>query len=181
MSMVLPGRSILLTLVAVMLLVPFAASAHATPSQSSLRATHNGKPIPLKEVGNHHCTDIAYPVLTCFDTNAQVEKFMASKRASVSRTNADEPVSTADCVEYAVFYEHSSYGGKALYACVNYSNLHTIGWGDRISSSYHIRLGYCVYNDTNYVSNGYCPGTNISNYGNIGRNDKVSSISFSPQ
>ena len=101
------------------------AAAAATPKGDQLRATLDGKPIPLAEVGKHYCHDFAYPEIKCYSSSLVLE---------ASTTTTEVLSLLAGGVTYVTVYDYSYYSGSYMHISEDYIALSTIGWNDRISS-----------------------------------------------
>lgn len=121
--MVRRGRLLLLcaATTAFLLNVPVAAGGQ------NLRATANGEAISLREAGGMSCHDLAFPVLTCYPTSAEmldaVDSWLKDSRAAAAAT-----------IGYVVVFEHGAYAGAAQTISRDYSYLGDIGWNDKVSS-----------------------------------------------
>jgi hypothetical protein len=113
--------SLVATLVAALLLPP-AASA----SQPSIEITADlaGRAIPLAEVSEHHCHDLDFPRIHCFDTASELSLALRPVLGLLGVT----------ATSYVQVFEHAWYGGGSMTMSQDYTVLATIGWNDRISS-----------------------------------------------
>lgn len=62
------------TLVGGLLVLIGLAVPAMTPADTGLRAELDGHPIPASEIGRYHCHDGRYPLVTCFHTEAEVQR-----------------------------------------------------------------------------------------------------------
>lgn len=102
---------------------------------ATIRVDVEGRPIRARDVGRYHCHDFDYPQIHCFRTSRTLERAVAPRLAPRSKPGAalGEPLGTT-ALSYVRVYEHSYFGGSSAYFSVNYTDLRTIGWNDRISS-----------------------------------------------
>ncbi len=101
----------------------------------TVRADLEGRSIPLRQVGGHFCHDFDYPRIHCFRTNDALDRAVAPRLAVRTRSRTAETGSLAvSALSYVRVYEHASFAGASAYLSVNYTDLRTIGWNDRISS-----------------------------------------------
>jgi hypothetical protein len=107
----------------------------AAPVQAAdrLRATLDGKPISLDVASTLSCSDVDYPVLTCYRTSAELEAAMAATASSLDLAMSGTALATTS-TGYVVVFEHGQYAGAAMAYTHDYSCLCTIGWNDKISS-----------------------------------------------
>jgi hypothetical protein len=84
-------------------------------------ASLDGKPIPLREVGDWYCDDLSFPLIRCFSEAADLE-------AAVSTLLAQQ------AVVYVTVYDYPTYSGSYMHVSQDYNILALIGWNDRISS-----------------------------------------------
>lgn len=124
-----PGWLVVLGLLALGLAAPVQAA-------DRVRATLEGKPISLDVARTLSCSDVDYPVLTCYRTAAELEAAMAASAASASSLDLSlsGAAAAATSTGYVVVFEHGQYAGSAMAYTQNYSCLCTIGWNDKISS-----------------------------------------------
>jgi len=118
------GVGVLLTMTA--LVAPSAAGA------GGVRAVLDGAPISLERAGELACHDFDYPVLTCFETSAELEAVAAERAVKQSVLGTD--ATAASATGYIVVFEHGAYAGAAALLSSDYSYLGDIGWNDKISS-----------------------------------------------
>ena len=92
-------------------------------------ATLEGRVISVRASADLACHDLAYPRITCFGTTAKMEADVAQvlERGGLK---AARTLATG----YVIVYEDAGFGGSSRTLSVDYSNLGTIGWSDRISS-----------------------------------------------
>jgi hypothetical protein len=161
------ARAVLLALVIAGLLVP---SAQAT----GVRASLDGRPIPLDQVGGLACHDFEYPLIRCFDSVASLD---ADVSTEVSR-HILRPELAVAASGYVIVYEHAQYGGanpKVLSSDVAW--LSDIGWNDKISSFKSFGASGVFYENSPNGGFGYYFGatTRVPTL-NAAYNDKFSSF-----
>ena len=114
-----PFRAIVMV-AALIWFAPMSAAA-AEPSVSL-----DGRPISVELAADLACHDLIKSRVVCFRTTTEME------------SDALELVSQAGfalaSTGYVVVYENQSYGGASRTLSIDYANLATIGWNDRISS-----------------------------------------------
>ena len=78
-----------------------------------------------------------------------------------------------------ILYEHSDFNGRSIIISSNISNLHRIGWGDRVSSFRILSGMWTLYVDVNYMHPMVTLGPGDYNWiGAVGfPNDALSSLS----
>lgn len=142
---------------------------------ASLTATAmlDGSPIPLRSVGDHHCHDLIWPVIRCFQTARERDADVAVMMRDLALA------STA----YVTVFQHEAYGGVSITFASDQSNLASIGWNDVITSFKSLNGGHPKSWD-----NANCSGTPawqwatgawVPNVGS-GANDKISSLKNVP-
>jgi hypothetical protein len=99
----------------------------ATVGATGVRAVLDGTPITLKEAASLSCHDFDYPVLTCFENSAQMEKVAAERFAA-------RDAMAAASSGYIVVFEHGAYLSPSRTISQSYSYLGDIGFNDKISS-----------------------------------------------
>jgi hypothetical protein len=114
--------------IAVLVAVIGFATAGATFAGDGLRATLDGRPIPISRVGQLNCHDFDYPVIRCFSSPDALSADIES-RLSSSATGAFLLLSG-----FVTAYEHDNYGGASISLSTDQPSLSSIGWNDRISS-----------------------------------------------
>jgi hypothetical protein len=100
---------------------------------SSPFAMLDGHRIPLAEVANYHCSDLAYPEIDCYTTSAARNLAVASRNRTQS-ANGVAGVNSLTSSGYVIAYREPSYAGSSVILSQDYSNLTSIGWNDVISS-----------------------------------------------
>lgn len=112
------------------------ALALAAPALAAdkVRATLDGKPISLADASELSCSDVSYPVLTCYRTEAELEAAMDASSSSLQLTLNAGVAAGVTSTGYVIVFEHGQYAGAALAITHDYSCLCTIGWNDKISS-----------------------------------------------
>lgn len=114
------------TIVLVVILLVFApASVRAAEPSIDL----DGTPISVEEAAALSCHDLLVDRVTCFRTSAEME---AAVHDLVRRATMKGLAVAA--TGYVVVYEDAWYGGSSRTLSVDYANLASIGWNDRISS-----------------------------------------------
>lgn len=105
-----------------------ASGVTASSEAIAIRATLDGRPIPLSAVSSYDCHDRAFPLIHCFTTSAALA---ADEAATQSATPA-----IASTTAFVRWFADVNYGGPYFDAYFSYADLSTIGWNDRISSFY---------------------------------------------
>lgn len=143
----------LVGLLAALSMAPAPALAVSTDTQ--LAATLDGKPLPLKQIGNWYCNDFAYPLIRCYSNPGSLEVAVNS-------------ILSATAVNYVIVYDYTTFGGSYMYMSQDYTALVTIGWNDRISSFVALNGedGH-FYTDWFYGGTGYyfCCNQQVSSLG----------------
>lgn len=142
------------------------------PASRGPTATLHGTPIPLVSVGNHHCHDLAWPVIRCFPT-------ADDRDADAERTSRQQSL---DSVSYVVAFEHDNYAGVSITFSRDQPNLSTIGWNDAITSFKSLNGGHPRFWDNANYGTPYwqwATGAWVPNVGS-GPNDKISSLKNVP-
>lgn len=109
---------------AVLILVTAAlipSAARAGQPIDRVTAVLDGKPIPLREVGDWYCDDFSFPVIECFSEAAELEASVFALAAVQS-------------VDYVTVYDYPGYAGSYMHVSQDYNILALLGWNDRISS-----------------------------------------------
>ncbi len=137
---------------------------------AAISADLEGREIPAIEVGQYHCHDLDFPRLHCFRSSAAVERevdrFLRGRGESSTLRSAQ-----VLAVNYVRIFADAGYGGSSMYLSVNYDNLSSIGWNDRISSfkalnslrgSFHTgsygdgsAYGFCCNQQVTYVGSAF--------------------------
>jgi hypothetical protein len=104
------------------LAMPMAAAS------DGIHAELDGEPVSLEQLDELSCDDFEYPVLTCFATSEELEAAAPARFRSVHRVRA------AATSGYVIAWEHADYGGSSRAMSIDYANLGSIGWNDRITS-----------------------------------------------
>jgi hypothetical protein len=97
---------------------------------AQIKAVLYGRPIPLKEVANHHCHDLDAPSYRCFDTEAERDADALSFLVDDGLLQA----LSASSFTYALAYAAINYGGSSIMISAPMPDLGQIGWNDTISS-----------------------------------------------
>jgi len=104
----------------------------AAAGGDKLRATLDGKPISLDVAATLSCSDVNYPVLTCYRTSAELELAMAASPSTLDVSLSG--LAAATSTGYVIVFEHGQYAGASMAFTQNYPCLCTFGWNDKISS-----------------------------------------------
>ncbi|MBI2763652.1 MAG: hypothetical protein HYX54_07895, partial [Chloroflexi bacterium] len=123
------------------------ASVAGAPS-GALRATVDGRPIPLAAVGSLYCHDLDYPLIRCFRDESAL-------RADEERAAA---LVGSGATLWVTWYRDASYGGPAFDAAWSWPDLATINWSRQISSF----RSYSGANPRWYVLPNYAGGVSVS-------------------
>jgi hypothetical protein len=115
-------RSALVPMLITALLLPPAVTA-AEPSVA-VTADLAGKAIPLAEISEHHCHDLDFPRIHCFDTASELSLALQPVPGLLSVT----------ATSYVQVFEHAWYGGGSMTISQDYGVLATVACNDRISS-----------------------------------------------
>ncbi len=108
----------------------------SSESGSEAHAIYQTEVIPLSDVARHHCHDVQYPLIRCFDTAEERDNDMqteAEGATSVS-SSADDEVTQMTVLLYVTFWEHADYGGVSFTASQPIDHLGDYGWNDAITS-----------------------------------------------
>ena len=108
------------------------AAAPALAGGDKLRATLDGKPISLDVAATLSCSDVDYPILTCYRTSGELEVAMAA--ATSDDLTLSTGLAATTSTGYVIVFEHGQYAGASMALSQNYTYLGTIGWNDKISS-----------------------------------------------
>lgn len=157
--------------------------AGAAPSTSlgsgGLRAVYQGVPIPLSQVASHHCHDVMYPLIECFDSGSARDLDLAAHDASNAPSSAS---ASALLTSYVTWYEAINYGGSSFTASSSYSDLSSISWDNRISSFKSLNGGRPKWwQNSNFsgISWHWLAGAQIPDVGSSA-NDQFSSVQNVP-
>lgn len=140
----------LLFVLSLALSAPSVAAASVQPSSTdpsgdSVRVIYMGQPIEPTQASHHFCHTRDYPMVQCFDTQAEVDADLgwieprapgdpgsaAPASRSRSRVNGMSPAFVGP---YTIAYWDANYGGTALTLYSAVPSLGAIGWNDSISS-----------------------------------------------
>lgn len=91
-----------------------------------VRATADGRPIPLAEVSSLYCHDLAYPVIRCFHDEPAL-------RADEKQAKATA-LGGLSVTVWVTWYRDAGYGGPAFDAAFSWPDLAAINWSRQISS-----------------------------------------------
>lgn len=122
------GRRALLGSVALIASLAVSASpatGSAADTSRPLRATLNGRSIPLRQVRQHHCHNLRNPTIRCFSRASTRDKDLGVGGSLVF---------AAASTPYVTFFEHAYYGGASLVVADPIPHLGVLGWNDAISS-----------------------------------------------
>lgn len=134
------------------------------------RAELDGRSIPLRSVGKHHCHDLDYPRITCFATRKRLGAELDA--AAVARG--------ITALSYVRIYEDEAYQGSSMALSQGYANLGSIGWNDRISSFRVLNDGAGVFREhagPSGASYAFCCDDAVTNLGSW--NDIISAVTGS--
>lgn len=168
-------RLVLVRALLVLGLASWVTSAGAqapNPDSSGPAAVLEGSPIPLRSVGDHHCRDLARPVVRCFLTAAQ-------RDADIEVLIRDRAL---DSTPYVVVFQHEDYGGPSISFSADQANLALVGWNDAITSFKSLNGGHPKFwENASYGTPSWqwAAGAWVSNVGS-GANDKFSSLKDVP-
>jgi len=109
------------------LLMALAVSSPARAAAPEIRATLDGRDIPIAEVARHHCHDLDFPVISCFAK-------ATDRDTSVSVELGQVQLAAAAGVPYVTVYDFSGFTGSSMVISQDYDALVTIGWNDKVSS-----------------------------------------------
>lgn len=144
----------------------------AGPADAADRAISlDGEPISVERAAEIACHDLDPEAVRCFESTAEME---ADIRVMLGMGQGMAAAVLA--VGYVIVYEDTLYGGASRTLSVDYANLSTIGWNDRISSfksfgaSGHFREHA---NPPSGFTYSYGSSTQVSNVGSA-YNDKFS-------
>jgi hypothetical protein len=102
-------------------------STPAMAAAPEVRATLDGRPIPVSEIPDHDCDDLDYPLIRCF-TGAP-----DGDASAVVEIGPLRLAGTAG-VAYVTVYSGAGFSGSSLVISQDYDTLAVVGWNDRISS-----------------------------------------------
>ncbi|MEW5992394.1 MAG: hypothetical protein AB1736_13765 [Chloroflexota bacterium] len=127
-----------------------------------------GRPIPLIAVAEHHCHDLDFPRIRCFQTAAELSAALELNLGLLSLA----------ATSYVQVYEYSWYGGSSMVMSQDYSVLAWIGWNDRISSFRALNSETGSFHWDWFYGGGtpytFCCNQNVSSLGIW--NDNISSV-----
>jgi hypothetical protein len=123
------------------------ASAVPTTSGASVpivTADLEGTPIGIAEVSSYYCHDLDYPKIHCYENSTALE-------AAVSSIESDRAALSGDAaagLQYVKLFDLTGYAGQFIILSINYDNLSTIGWNDKVSSFIGVNnLSFGLWND----------------------------------
>jgi hypothetical protein len=116
-----------------------------------IRAMMDGKPVSLERLDE----------LTCFATSEELEA------AAPARFRAVHGVEAAAASGYVIAWEHADYNGSSRAMSIDYANLGSIGWNDRITSfkSFGATGRFWQHSPWDGWSYGFGGSTRVSNVG----------------
>jgi len=91
-----------------------------------LRATADGRSIPLAAVSSLYCHDLAYPLIRCFHDEPALR---ADEKQAQTTALAGLSITV-----WVTWYRDAGYGGPAFDAAFSWPDLATINWSNQISS-----------------------------------------------
>jgi hypothetical protein len=158
----LPVRSFaFLFVLSVALSAPAGAAGSVHPSASDLNgdpvtATYMGQPIEPTEASHHFCHTRDYPVVRCFDTQAEVDADLGwieprapgdpGPASGAAGSQASLNGMSPDFVgAYTIAYWDINYGGTALTIFGAVPNFGVLGWNDNVSSIKSVNCGIPRY------------------------------------
>jgi hypothetical protein len=168
--------------------VAASASSAADPQANALTATYMGQPIDPREASHYFCHTRDYPVVRCFDSQAEVDADLGwiepqapgDQSAAVSVTDPDgsaDGLSPEFTGPYTIAYWDINYGGNSLTLYSAVSNLSALGWNDSISSIKSVNCGIPRYwTDAGYSGTYWQNGCNSWSPNLYAQNDTFSSV-----
>lgn len=151
----------------------------ATPD--GLTAEYRGHEIALGEVASHHCHDLAYPVIQCFDSAAErdLDLILETVADTTLRPLGPEPEPQ---MSYVTWFAAANYAGSSFTASQSYADLGVLSWNDSISSFKSLNGGRPKWwQATNYTGTSWrwLAGAQVSYVGDPA-NDQFSSVANVP-
>jgi hypothetical protein len=86
--------------------------------------TLDGRRIPVTAIAKHHCHDLEFPVVRCFNDAAARDQTLS----------AEVGIESLSAVAYVTMYDGSGFSGGSFLVSQDYDALAVIGWNDRVSS-----------------------------------------------
>jgi hypothetical protein len=154
------------------------SSSAADPQANELTATYMGQPIDPREASHHFCHTRDYPVVRCFDSQAEVDADLdwIEPQAPGGHGSVDG-MSPEFTGPYTIAYWDANYGGNALTLYNAVSNLSALGWNDSISSIKSVNCGIPRYwTDAGYSGTYWQNGCNSWSPNLYAQNDTFSSV-----
>ena len=154
----------------------------AADDQRHIIADLAGRRIASTAVGDYHCHDFDFPVIHCFTTATEVEAAVAAlgvdPRPEQPPGNGAADALGVLATNYVRIFADAGFAGSSAYLSVNYSNLSSIGWNDRISSFYGMNTARGEFREHEGYGGftyGFCCNQQVSYVGDS-YNDKFSSV-----
>ena len=158
----------------VITLIILAAAAQpgtvAGAGSGRITADLDGRSISIRSIARQHCHDFDHPRIHCF----------SSRRAA--ETDAGRWLGAAGAApliqNYVRIFADAGWAGASMYLSLNYSNLGTIGWNDRISSFKGLNsLSGTFWTEAAYAGYSYsfCCNAQVTYVGDF-YNDRFSSV-----
>jgi hypothetical protein len=174
--------SSLLVAVATALVMP--SCAYGVDRTQDPTATYMGQGIDPREASHHFCHTRDYPIVRCFDSQAEVDADLGWVEPQApgqnGRPTADAAASSSPPAftgPYTIAYWDINYGGSALTLYYAVGNLDALGWNDAISSIKSINCGVPRYwTDANYSGVYWQNGCNVWSPNLYSQNDMFSSV-----
>ena len=171
-------------LLAVVWFAVLPGAAGAEDPAPGLTATYYGQRIDPREASHHFCHTRDYPIVRCFDSQAEVDADLGW----IEPTAPGQPGSAASQAAptgllpdftgpYSIAYWDINYGGTALTLYVAIANLDSLGWNDAISSIKSVNCGIPRYwTNADYGGTYWQNGCNVWSPNLYGQNDTFSSV-----
>ena len=191
-QLILRSSKVLLSLTMTLCLPGIAGAASpsgtADPQANSLTAIYMGQTIDPREASHHFCHTRDYPVVRCFDSQAEVDADLGWTEPQApgdpsAGVGVTHPIGSADGMSpqfsgaYTIAYRDISYGGNALTLYSAVSDLSALGWNDSISSIKSVNCGIPRYwTDAGYDGTYWQNGCNSWSPNLYAQNDTFSSV-----
>ena len=181
-------------LVAVGLALVTPSSALGLDRAQDLTATYRGQGIDPREASHHFCHTRDYPIVRCFDSQAEVDADLGWVEPEAPGVNGLPPTAPAATTPapaasaagnsspdftgpFTIAYWDIEYGGSALTLYYAVGNLDALGWNDAISSFKSVNCGIPRYWTDAYYSGAYWQnGCNVWSPNLYSVNDTFSSV-----
>jgi hypothetical protein len=158
--------------------------AGAGDPEQGLTATYYGQRIDPREASHHFCHTRDYPIVRCFDSQAEVDADLGWIEPSAPGQGGSASTETPRAGllpdftgPYTIAYWDLDYGGNALTLYGPLANLDSLGWNDAISSIKSVNCGIPRYwTDANYSGTYWQNGCNVWSPNLYGQNDAFSSV-----